>query len=207
MKHWANYSLRGGRLVQIYSLPDSDPPFVVPGTDVIETPQITAEEARNYRVVSGALVLDPPPASPGPDYDFDAVANAWVGNVDRARARVRQVIEAQRDAAIFNPVIVYDGKNLDADAVSIDRLSKKIAAISSYEATGQAMPVQMLVWRDHDNVTHVFATQAEYKQWLAGLAVALDMRGTQAFAVSWGKKSQLDAATTISEVLAVTAPN
>lgn len=143
------------------------------------------------------------PAAPGPYYDWDWTSMTWVPNVAAAKAAAKVAIEVDRDAAVFNPVIVYDNKNLDADAVSIDRLSKKIAALESYEAIGQTMPVQMLVWRDHDNITHAFATHAEYKQWLSGFAVALDLRGTQAFAVSWQKKSLLDAATTIQDVLAI----
>lgn len=202
MKRWANYSLQSGRILQVYSLPDDAPPFVLEGTEVIEIPEGSIEAVRDLRVVDGLVVVQPLPPQPNQDFDFDPVLDAWVMNVVRARERLKQEIEQARDVHAFSSTILYDGKNLDADAVSIDRLSKKLAALDSYEKIGQTMPAPMLVWRDADNITHVFATHDEYKQWLAGFAVALDLRGTQAFAVSWQKKSELELLTTPEELLA-----
>jgi hypothetical protein len=142
------------------------------------------------------------PAKPAGDHDFDWATKTWIPNLERGKARLRVQIEHERDARIFAPIIEYDNKLLDADEVSIDRLGKKLAALDSYEKVGLEMPTPMLVWRDADNVTHAFATHAEYKAWLAGFAVALDLRGTQAFAWSWLKKSELDAITTVEELVA-----
>lgn len=197
---YAIYDTATGRIARTgRGMEDDARAHVGAGQDIL----LIEADWRTQYIADGAAVSFP--EAPKSYYDWDWNSKSWVPNLDRAKSVMRQEIEVERDAEIFAPVIVYDGKNLDADAVSIDRLSKKLTAIDSYEKIGQTMPVQMLVWRDADNITHEFATHAEYKQWLAGLAVALDLRGTQAFAVSWAKKAELDAATTVDAAATVEA--
>lgn len=204
MRHWANYSLETGRLLQVYGLIDDAEPFQMDGTAAIETPKIEATEARDYRVIDGVLVHDPIPPRPSEHHELDWQNKTWNLRLDLAKAAKHHEIEVERDHRITAPVIAYDGKTLDADAVSIDRLSKKLAAIAAYEMRGETMPTDMLFWRDYDNVTHFFASHEEYKNWLAGLAVALDVRGTLAFVWSIQKKAALQAAQTTEEIAAVT---
>lgn len=145
------------------------------------------------------------PPRPTSAHIWDWSTKSWLPSLSRAQAAKRVEIERERDRRITSQVISYDGKNLDADAVSIDRLAKKLAALDAYEKLGEVMPVDMLFWRDADNVTHTFASHAQYKVWLAGLAVAIDVRGSQAFAWSWEKKALMDAASTVGDVLAINA--
>lgn len=121
----------------------------------------------------------------------------------RAKELRKREVERERDRRVAAPVIAYDGKRLDADADSIERVARKLAALDAYDKCGETMPQEMLVWRDADNITHSFADQQEYKLWLAGFAVALDARGTAAFAWSWEKKAQVDAADDIAALQAV----
>jgi hypothetical protein len=153
-----------------------------------------------YHTPAGPAAM---PARPSLEHDFDWATKTWQPNVERAKAHLRTRIEGERDKRIFAPILAYDGKTLDADAASIDRLTKKLAALDAYEKRGMTMPAPMLVWRDADNITHVFATHAAYKQWLAGFAIALDLRGTQAFAWSWEKKSLVDQALTLEALAAI----
>jgi hypothetical protein len=141
------------------------------------------------------------PARPDRHHTWHWASKTWQPNLDKSKAEKRAQIERERDRRAAAPVIVYDGKNLDADVASIGRLANKLAALDAYEKRGQTMPGNRLVWRDADNVTHVFASHQDYKLWLAGFAIALDDRGTLAFAWSWEKKVQLDALETAQEVI------
>lgn len=183
-----------GRYTEAGSVSDDAP--------VLSEPDVyigVVDRDTQYHTADGPTDMPP---RPSPLHIFDFSTKQWTIDSDAQKARLKVEVDAERDRRIFDSIIVYDGKNIDADAVSIDRLSKKLAAIDAYEKIGQQMPARMLVWRDADNLTHAFATQAEYKAWLAGLAVALDMRGTLAFAWSWEKKSQLQSLTSAEDILA-----
>lgn len=176
--------------------------WIAAGSSILQEPNVyvgQVDPTTQFHGPNGPTLL---PEKPVGEHDFDWVTKTWVPNLERAKAAVKYRIEAERDERVFAPIIVYDGKNLDADAISIERLANKLAALDAYEKVGLEMPVPMLVWRDADNITHTFASHAEYKTWLAGFAVALDLRGTQAFAWSWLKKSELDGVTTVEDLLA-----
>jgi hypothetical protein len=154
------------------------------------------ELAENEAVSGIAYVQDgqlrlagQPPAM----HAWDWQTRSWKPDFDAAKAAMRQAIEAERERRIYARVIVYDGKNVDADAWAQRNISEKLNDIARREQEGVPMPVEMLMWRDADNVDHQFADQAAYRSWLNGLAIALGLRGTQAYAWSWGKKAQLDA--------------
>lgn len=132
-------------------------------------------------------------AQPSPFHGFDWTSKAWVADLAAIRTAKRSAIEAQREARIYAPVIVYDGANLDADATSQRNITEKLNDIARREQQSDPMPAQMLMWRDADNVDHTFADQAAYRSWLNGLAIALGLRGTQAYAWSWAKKAALEA--------------
>lgn len=167
-----------------------------PGEDFVSAN--AGETDRTHYVDGFALVAFPP--RPTKDCWWDWSSKTWVANIEAARRRRKAEIERERDRRIVSPVIQYDGKSLDADDESIDRLAKKLSAITAYEMLGEAMPIEQLFWRDHDNITHSFSSHDEYKFWLAGLAVALDARGTAAFAWSWQKKALIDQASTAEQV-------
>lgn len=110
-------------------------------------------------------------------------------------------IEDVRDRRLVAPVLVYDGKNLDGDAQAKSNLSDKLWEVTSNIARGKSMPVESLVWKDHDNEIHAFPDMASYKDWLDGYVIAFGERNTAVWAWSWQKKAQLEAITTVDELL------
>lgn len=143
------------------------------------------------------------PEKPSPFHTWDKVAREWTPDLEAAKTAKRKAIEAERDARIYAPVVVYDGKNLDADAVSLDRLAKKLTTTGIQLENGDTPDQMTLVWRDADNLTHYFVDLATYHEWLKGFALAVDARGMQAFAWSWAKKAELDGAETVEQVEAI----
>jgi hypothetical protein len=132
----------------------------------------------------------PPQAAPDP-----AVT------LQRGKDELRGVIDRERDRRTNDPLILLaDGTRLDADALSIDRLSKKLLALQSYEAQGKEAPADECFWRDYDNNTLTFGSHSEYKTWLSEFATTLDQRGTQAFIWSVTKKAELDAITSAADL-------
>jgi hypothetical protein len=149
---------------------------------------------------AGAMAALPP--SPGPYHRWDAATKVWNDSrsLDQLKA-VRQVeIEARRDAMINEP-IVYQGANLDADATAQRNISTKLLELDQRDAAGLPMPVEMLVWRDADNLMHTFTDQASYRAWLGGLALVIAERGSAAYSWSWQKKAELAACTTFDQVI------
>lgn len=153
----------------------------------------------------GTLIPGGKGVQPSPDYDWSDATRAWVGNIDRARAGKKALIELERDGRSVAPVLVYDSINLDADMRAIENLKSKLAELDSRDALGQSLTADQCVWRDADNGMHQWPDQASYKAWLQGFAVALGTRGTDAYAWSWQKKAQLDALTTFDDVVAFDA--
>jgi hypothetical protein len=151
--------------------------------------------------VTKALIPNGQPPRPSWEHDWDEVSVAWVGSLDRARARKHADIEAERNRRLTAPVLVYDGKNLDAREQDIRNLEQKLATVQSRIDQGIAAPVDTLVWRDHDDQLHSFADLATYKTWLDGFAIALDERNTAAWSWSWQKKAELAACTTFDQVI------
>jgi hypothetical protein len=190
--------------VNNFNFIDVDPTGQIRGTGSMTVDELPAPPAGLARVVldelapslgthywEGALV--PMPAQPSPYHVFDWPTKAWVADLAAIRAAQRKAIEAQREALIYAPAIVYDGANLDADATSQRNITEKLNDIARREQESDPMPAPMLMWRDADNVDHTFADQAAYRSWLNGLAIALGLRGTQAYAWSWAKKAALEA--------------
>lgn len=121
--------------------------------------------------------------------------------LQRGKDEMRVAIERERDRRMNDPLIVLaDGTRLDADAISIDRLSKKLLALQSYEVQGREAPTDECFWRDYDNNTITFASHTAYKNWLSEVATTIDQRGTQAFVWSVTKKGELNAITTLADL-------
>jgi hypothetical protein len=143
------------------------------------------------------------PPRPSPDHHWSYQDQAWQGSVDTARQNKICAIEAERERRIYAEVIAYDGKSIDADARGQRNITEKLNDIGRREQEGVPMPTEMLMWRDADNVDHQFADQAAYRSWLNGLAIALALRGTQAYAWSWSKKAEVAACTSVEQIAAV----
>jgi hypothetical protein len=199
MKNYALFDATG-RVRQVCNSPDAEslqPILDATGFSALELPEDMRVTGEAW-VDSGQLCHVPP--APSGSCDWDWTVKAWVPNLAKAKADQHARIERERDRRIAAPVIVYDGKNLDARDEDIRNLEKKLAAVQSRIDTQTETPAQSLVWKDYDNQVHVFADLTTYKAWLDGFAIALDERAMTAWAWSWQKKAQLEAITDPAEL-------
>lgn len=150
-------------------------------------------------VENGGLL--PLPESPSPHHKWDWTMKSWMPDLPAAVAARKAEIDSERDRRISLPLL-YDGKNLDADARARENLKSKLEEIKSREALNQPMPQQMMVWRDADNVTHSWPTQVAYKTWLEGFAVTMSERGTLIYGACWAHKSNVEALSSVEAVAA-----
>lgn len=121
-----------------------------------------------------------------------------------ARAHALDLVELERQRRTVAP-IQYGGARLDADATAQRNVSAKLLELQQAQALGIETPPQLLVWRDHDNVTHTFADQAALAAWLGGLAVAISQRGTEAYAWAWATKAAIQGAADLQAIHSITA--
>jgi hypothetical protein len=135
--------------------------------------------------------------SPGANWDWNTTTNMWVKNKKRATATQLKDIDALRLKKDLQP-IAYDSKVLDADETARRNILGKLAEISAANALN--LSVDSLVWRDADNVTHVFDTLPSYKAWLQGLVCAISARATNLYLTAWMHKENVKALTVFEEI-------
>ena len=145
--------------------------------------------------------LVPFPLRPSVYHTWDWPTKSWLPDLPAATTARKAEIDVERDRRINLP-LAYDGKTLDADARARENLKSKLEEIQSREALDQPMPVELLVWRDADNVTRSWSAQEAYKAWLEGLTIAMSERGTLIYAAAWQHKANVDALADIDAVLA-----
>ena len=160
---------------------------------------IPVEGAWENHYVSGGVLLEFP-AKPSPHHEWDWTTKSWIPDLPAAISARKAEINVERDRRISLPLL-YDGKNLDADARARENLKSKLEEIKSREALNQPMPQQMMVWRDADNITHSWPTQEAYKAWLEGFVVSMSERGTMIYAACWAHKGNIVALTSVEDVL------
>jgi hypothetical protein len=105
-----------------------------------------------------------------------------------AKAARKRQIEAERDAACWQPVTAL-GRTWDADKRSQELLASAITLAQA----GGPLPA---VWRDHDNNDMPVTDIAD----LLAIAGAIIQQVQTAYATSWARKAAVDAASTIEEV-------
>lgn len=137
--------------------------------------------------------------------EWDPMAEVWVDARPFATQQAAKLaaVEAERDARIRAP-IAYNRRMVDADQRAQQNITDKISELTAREATGTAMPLEAMVWRDADNQTATFETEAEMKMWLQGLVIAITQRGTEAYTWSWQVKELVNTATTSEELAGIT---
>ena len=135
---------------------------------------------------------------------WDDVSNTWradlIAECEAALAR----IEARRVAITAAPIAHAD-LLVDADATAQDNIRSKLLEIQQCADLGLPMDVELLVWRDANNVTHSFESPQAYGQWLGQLAVAITQRGTAAYVWAWANKVDVEAAVAAYDVAALAA--
>lgn len=152
-----------------------------------------------HYVDSGALVEKPP--QPSGFHQWDSTTRQWVADLAAVRSFARHRVDRERERRIASP-LAYDGKSLDADDTARTNLSNKITEMDKRIALGITTPPQLLVWRDANNTTWSWATPVDYVNWLGGFAVAMAERGTLNYMAAWQHKANIDALTTVEDVLA-----
>lgn len=153
-------------------------------------------------ITNGVLINRPD--SPGDDYMWNTTSRTWAIPMDKFITASTQRIEQGRLSRNYT-VIVYDGSNLDGNAVAQRNISNKITELQQSITLGIATPPELLIWRDADNEMHSFGTQQELLNWLGGLAIALAQRGTDAYLWAWGQKTALATAVTNNDLDAIKA--
>jgi hypothetical protein len=178
--------------------PSTDDQYVIGGLynelRCIEVPLHVSEMDLlvRYRFMNNQLVE----LAPRPSDRHIWSGSAWVPDLITAKADLDTQIERERDKRIYS-LIAYDNKVIDADPVSQKNLANKIAEMQAKKELNLPTSVEMLLWRDADNVTHSWETAEAYLDWLYGFAVVLSERGTQIYASSWQHKGNIAALTTL----------
>ena len=113
----------------------------------------------------------------------------------------KMAINRTRDSLESSP-ITYDAKLLDADAEAIKNINGKLQELQAKETLNLPIDANSLFWRDADNVIHTWTDATAYKAWLQGLVIAIAERTSSLYQIAWQKKAEIDALTTIEELLA-----
>lgn len=188
-----------GKIIQSCSGPeDSVIEIVQEGCNLLSVGDASRDFDRCF--VSDGGLVDFPPA-PSPHHTWDWHSHTWIGSLDSARSALRSAVDAERDRRL-NFSINYDGKRLDADARARENLKSKLEELKSRDALGLPMSPALMVWRDADNTTHQWATQAEYRAWLEGFAIAMSERGTLIYGAAWAHKANIEALPDIDSIIA-----
>jgi hypothetical protein len=152
-------------------------------------------KSQRVDIETGLLVdyqPDKPADSDSATWAWDQTTRRWVEAKTLAwykRVKLDQ-ISAARESKNSEP-ISYDGALFDADELG----QRNIQAWTNTIAAGTNPPAGF-VWRDFDNVDH--PADAAF---IVGLNNAIVERGTALYQASWQKKSEVEALTSIDDVI------
>lgn len=165
----------------------------------MDLPWVASETIRNGYVVGGELVEFPEQPTVHHVFNYD-IQNWEDGRVlDDHKLAARIAIETRHAQMMAEP-IEFRGSSLDADVTAQENIKSKLLEISEREALGREMDPELMFWRDADNQMHSFTSMTEYKEWLGSLAIEIVERGTRAYAWSWQKKAEVEAAQTLKDI-------
>lgn len=138
---------------------------------------------------------------PSPYHQSRIDSPGWEPDLNRAVSARKIEIETERIRRNFLPII-YDGKNLDADATAQKNLSDKLQGVRERIRLGIAMAPELLVWKDADNIVYSWPDLQGYHDWLSRYTIALEERGTRLYLAWWQHKTNIEALSTVEEILA-----
>lgn len=141
------------------------------------------------------------PLRPSEFHHWNQAEERWVGDIDGAVQARKQEVDQYLQARIQAPIQVGDIL-LDGDTVAQSNLQSKLTEMKARLDLGLPTSAELLVWRDHHNVTHSWETLTEYYTWLAGYAVLLSTRGTLLYRQSWLHKEAVAALDSLEAVQA-----
>lgn len=147
--------------------------------------------------------LEKPP-KPSNHHKFNWVNKTWFDarTADQFKSAKLKEIESERVRRTVEPIL-YQGSMLDADKKAQENISAKLQELGQRIDLGLDVPPAQLIWRDHANETHSFATLQDYRAWLGGLAIAITERGTAAYMWAWQMKAALAEANSIPDIQAL----
>ena len=146
---------------------------------------------------SGAWVAKPP--SPGPIFTWDPIAKIWSDQrtLPQAQAETWQTIQAARDAAM-SANFVWDGSVFQGDAASQTKIQGDVLAAVVASMQGQTFSAS---WTLFDNTQRTLSGPD-----MIAVGQALQASMTTAFAQGVALRAQIEAATTLSQLDAITWP-
>lgn len=158
----------------------------------------TSETDATHYVNTTTLGFVSTPVAPSAFHTWNATTKTWVENLSAAKASKKAEIEAQFNTRTYAD-ISYGGVLFDADATSRTRISEMIARL----ARGDGFPTDWSGWRAADNTLYWGppATTAQVQSNLTGLSTVIGNREQQLLVHSWNLKGQVDAMTTVAQVV------
>lgn len=141
----------------------------------------------------------PMPAQTGPAQVFDWTAKAWKDPRTLADIKATRWSEIKRHRDLLEASgFPYQGKRLDSDARSVQRINTAVQAAQAALAAQQPFPI---VWTCADN--SLLALDAAG---VLGIPVALATYADQLHQLAKGLRTQIEAATTVAQVQAIAWP-
>lgn len=140
------------------------------------------------KLVVGVGLVDLSPAEQA-RYDADVA-----GRLDRVKENKRKAINAEREKRLNDLTVMLDGVEYDADQEGRANVTATVSAINA-----GVIPVpDPLSWRDFQNNTQSLS-HAKLLELAGIMFAAVD----SIYQTSWAIKSQIDSASTIEEVNAI----
>ena len=151
-----------------------------------------------YDVSTGRVIAKPP--QPSAFHQWDWPSKSWIPELETARTTRKREVDAERERVSILP-LAFDNKLLDADTKAQKNLSDKLQEVRERLRLNLPMPVELLVWRGADNVTHTFSDLQSYHDWLSGFTIAIAERGTRFYMRAWQHKYNIDQLSSIEKLL------
>lgn len=142
-----------------------------------------------HYVDQGQLIRSEP--RPNEFNEWSWITKEWIPSIDSAKSKKKDEVERERERRNQLP-IAYAGAVFDADTTAM----RNISGWQVQLAAGATLPTGF-AWRDHYNINH--PADADF---VNGLGAAITTRGTQLYVAAWQHKANLDALTTVEEVIA-----
>lgn len=153
------------------------------GFDLDRAVQLPDLDGSKYFVSNGQLFEIP---SKPDNHIWDWGSHSYV--LDPAiRDQLIASVTSLRVSKSFESIAV-DGIVFDGDLTAQTNLKSKIEEVRARIETNVPMPFELLIWRDADNVNHMFPDMQSYLAFMQRYAIALSERGTRLYVAYWAHK-------------------
>lgn len=128
---------------------------------------------------------------PGEGYVINKLKKAWVPNYDGIRRQLGVELDRERQVRSYYAISV-DGVMFDGDAKAQANVKAKLEEVRARLELDLPMAMDLMVWRDANNVNHQWGSLIEYNDFLLRYAIALSERGSRLYADMWRHKEKID---------------